>query len=290
MTARYGRERPSSGHSAAGFSLWDSVIGDGCSVINGLLLAAGMVGEITSRSGGIMKLYLVAASALTLGSPANAATIFSDNFDGEGGGATINNYTGFANFAVIDGSVDLLRQPNSDGLSCAGGVGSSCVDLDGSTGAGGILQSGLFAFQGGATVTLSFDIAGNQRNEDYDGWFGFIAFTTPVDLSNLGLNYYGSPQDHGPFINPGSFGAAGFTYGNEPFQRRSLYFTAVQAGEFFFQIGTLSDDNEGPLLDNVTLDIASSAVPEPATWAMMIGGFMLVGGALRRRKVAVCFA
>lgn len=32
------------------------------------------------------------------------------------------------------------------------------------------------------------------------------------------------------------------------------------------------------------------AVPEPATWAMMIGGFGLVGGAMRRRRAAVRFA
>ena len=32
---------------------------------------------------------------------------------------------------------------------------------------------------------------------------------------------------------------------------------------------------------------ALAAVPEPATWAMMIGGFGLVGGALRRRNAAV---
>nr|WP_084192404.1 PEPxxWA-CTERM sorting domain-containing protein [Parasphingorhabdus marina] len=32
------------------------------------------------------------------------------------------------------------------------------------------------------------------------------------------------------------------------------------------------------------LEIVSPAVPEPATWAMMIGGFGLVGGAMRRRK------
>ncbi|NJC34330.1 hypothetical protein GGR88_001804 [Sphingomonas jejuensis] len=30
-----------------------------------------------------------------------------------------------------------------------------------------------------------------------------------------------------------------------------------------------------------------AAVPEPATWAMMIGGFALVGGLMRRRPVAV---
>jgi hypothetical protein len=40
------------------------------------------------------------------------------------------------------------------------------------------------------------------------------------------------------------------------------------------------------ILDNVT-----NAVPEPATWAMMIGGFGLVGGAMRRsRKASVSFA
>ena len=35
-----------------------------------------------------------------------------------------------------------------------------------------------------------------------------------------------------------------------------------------------------------------AAVPEPATWAMMIGGFGVVGGAVRRRKanVSVAFA
>jgi len=34
----------------------------------------------------------------------------------------------------------------------------------------------------------------------------------------------------------------------------------------------------------------AAAVPEPATWAMMLGGLGLVGGAMRRRKVSVAFA
>ncbi|PZU06109.1 PEPxxWA-CTERM sorting domain-containing protein [Sphingomonas sp.] len=40
-------------------------------------------------------------------------------------------------------------------------------------------------------------------------------------------------------------------------------------------------------LDNIAFDVreASAApVPEPATWAMMVGGFGLIGSALRRRK------
>jgi len=40
----------------------------------------------------------------------------------------------------------------------------------------------------------------------------------------------------------------------------------------------------------VRVDAASGAVPEPASWALMLGGFGLVGGAMRsRRKAAVSF-
>ena len=52
------------------------------------------------------------------------------------------------------------------------------------------------------------------------------------------------------------------------------------------------------LLDNVTLDVAAApppppppgAVPEPASWAMMLFGFGAVGSALRRRRTAVRYA
>jgi hypothetical protein len=33
-----------------------------------------------------------------------------------------------------------------------------------------------------------------------------------------------------------------------------------------------------------------SGVPEPASWALMLGGFGLVGGAMRRRRVAMRLA
>lgn len=43
--------------------------------------------------------------------------------------------------------------------------------------------------------------------------------------------------------------------------------------------------------DNITFGSATPGVPEPATWAMMIGGFGLIGTAMRRRpKAKVHFA
>lgn len=42
--------------------------------------------------------------------------------------------------------------------------------------------------------------------------------------------------------------------------------------------------------DLFSQDIPGSAVPEPATWAMMIVGFGLAGGAIRRRRQAYAYA
>ena len=51
-------------------------------------------------------------------------------------------------------------------------------------------------------------------------------------------------------------------------------------------------DNSGSFVVNYTLNSpASSAAPEPASWAMMLTGFGAVGGAMRRRqRVSVSFA
>ena len=39
------------------------------------------------------------------------------------------------------------------------------------------------------------------------------------------------------------------------------------------------------MIDNVTVDVigAITPVPEPAAWALMLGGFGLAGAAMRRR-------
>ena len=50
------------------------------------------------------------------------------------------------------------------------------------------------------------------------------------------------------------------------------------------KISLPSDHHTDARFDNLKLTSVVAAVPEPATWAMMIVGFGLVGGAMRRRK------
>ncbi len=64
--------------------------------------------------------------------------------------------------------------------------------------------------------------------------------------------------------------------------------------EFFEDYDDFPDDWDGFYVAG-TLTVgyepaAATAVPEPASWAMMIAGFGLVGGAMRRRTTAVSYA
>ncbi len=64
-------------------------------------------------------------------------------------------------------------------------------------------------------------------------------------------------------------------------QAQTMHFTATQASQVltFLAVGTPNGAPPISMLDGVSL-----AVPEPATWAMLIGGFGLVGAASRRRR------
>jgi uncharacterized protein YjiK len=80
---------------------------------------------------------------------------------------------------------------------------------------------------------------------------------------------------------------------------KSLVDPADEGGKFegltldhLGNIYLVSDDGDGPNQSYlVKLSYTGpGAVPEPATWAMMIAGFGLVGSAMRRRKTSVRFA
>lgn len=66
----------------------------------------------------------------------------------------------------------------------------------------------------------------------------------------------------------------------------TLVFGVTNWSDSGYQSGLAFD---GLTIDDEPID-PTPPVPEPATWAMMIGGFALVGSTMRRRKLRVTFA
>jgi hypothetical protein len=71
--------------------------------------------------------------------------------------------------------------------------------------------------------------------------------------------------------------------------RYSRFSKVLGAGSYSF---TITGNCAGgcPAGFAVRLDTAPAAVPEPATWAMLVLGFGLIGAAMRRRSVKVTYA
>jgi hypothetical protein len=182
---------------------------------------------------------------LSLSGAASAQTVFSDNFSAEPG-VTSLNYTGFANWNVTAGCVDIF-----------GPYGSPAVDLDGTCNLAGTLQTKTaFALTPGS-YELRFDLGKNGSATE-----NVTASVGPF-LSQL-------------ITHTGAIGT--------PIQY-VLPFTVAAGGNAAITFAHQGADNLGFILDNVVLqNVTNQAVPEPGALAMLLG--TAAGGGLlwlRRR-------
>ncbi|HWJ68534.1 MAG TPA: PEPxxWA-CTERM sorting domain-containing protein [Sphingobium sp.] len=220
----------------------------------------------------------------SLGSPVSAAT-FLFNFAGSG----------------VSGSVALTYEPNpnTDGPL---GTSPNLVDPDGSfivTGA-----TGSFADSNiGLATTITGVVASNPSNPEATNLlapasFGhyLVASGAGPDGTAPGLSYDnlfypdGSPQTasdypfHGGFLD---------IYG--------LVFTTSESDNLVVNFWSNGDTGNGVSYGAGVTDgnsvlsyvdgVSVAAVPEPATWALMIAGFGMIGAAMRRQpRVGVRFA
>lgn len=213
----------------------------------------------------IKKIATAGCASLILGLSATAnagtiTTIFQDNFNGENGGVGALNYTGFSNWGVGGGTVDLIGNGYYDFLPGNG----LYVDLDGSTGNAGFLTHWEDLAVG--NYRLSFDLAGNQRNN-----------AAEVTTANVGI-LFGDGNDASDYISLNK---------NDGFQTFTLDFSVTDTmigdtASVFFNIGGVGGDNVGMLLDNVKLDLVD--VPEPESIALL--GLGLLGLRFARKKAS----
>ena len=67
-------------------------------------------------------------------------------------------------------------------------------------------------------------------------------------------------------------------------------FTAPVAGDYTLTLGVADHGADGMPSFAVLDAVGTSPVPEPASWAMMVGGLGMIGGALRTRSRKLRFA
>lgn len=208
-----------------------------------------------------------AAIGFVMAMSANAAhslVIFEDNFNAYSEGTYTGSIGG--NWNVTSGSVDVVAPGGIwESLNQPGYMGF--IDLDGSTvNAGKILTSQKFMFEAGVHYSLSFDLAGDQRN---DGVNKTRTFATTID---------GVPGNNlvNEVLSLGS---------NEAFDTYTYSFTGTgYEGRIGFNanVGNNQDDNIGLLLDNVKLE--SIDVSEPGSLALLGIGIIGLGWSRRLNK------
>lgn len=132
-----------------------------------------------------------------------------------------------------------------------------------------------------AAVTNSIDGADDRQG------FLIITFTSVVSNLSLGYDNYGDLY-LGDTIK--AYGLGGTlletlspTPGIADYNLETISFTS--SGISYVEIQQQRNDWLFAV-DNIRFD-AGGAVPEPASWALMIAGFGLVGAAMRRRAAAV---
>ncbi len=144
-----------------------------------------------------------------------------------------------------------------------------------------------------------------------DQWLKSYVFAAPSGTANFPTDFIsviiktadlGSLMVDGSLANAALFnalGGSGYSFGNIDVSSKAGPFT-ITADSAFQLLLTGYDSYDSyftyggaafsPGASPPPPPPPNNAVPEPATWAMMIGGFALAGATLRRRKAAVRFA
>jgi hypothetical protein len=229
----------------------------------------------------IRKLFVACATAALL--PAAASAVSYDAFSSFNGTQGAGNfYYGEAN-AATPGTSGVFFTANTNCFI----DNSTCLQLAADHDVPGFTKGGSPAFQYGTVNVPQDRLLAHPDNDSDQTFIAFVAptagtytFTASFNIQDInptgvGISLIETTAGGLPliFTSIGSIDANNqtFTY------TRTFTLTASQAVGFGLDnAGNYSNDSTG-------VNLTVSAVPEPASWAMMIGGFGLIGAAARRR-------
>ncbi len=160
--------------------------------------------------------------------------------------------------------------------------------------------------RGGKVWTFTYDITNTSTINSRISSFGFdVSGQNPDDVDSTGTyRYANAPGGNIPngigktdvcfkAVSQGTCGGGGnggLTKGLSGSGTFSLEFDDRRSTLDFTDLYVRYQSVSGPYDSASGVPSAISAVPEPATWAMMITGFGLAGVAVRRRRTQLAFA
>jgi len=236
----------------------------------------------------LLSLSILAASAANL---AHANLITNGGFEltTNGGNKRLSNTTpttadrttlvGWTSSNGNDGGYNFVLNPStattsSSALQLYGNNGFSASPTGGNFFVSDPLYYPGYLYQSvgnltvGASYLLTFDYALAQQ-----------ASYTGANLNDYWQVGFGNTVQN---TNPLSIDQGGFS----GWKSASMSFTATSATQFLSFLAKGSSAGAPPfmLLDNVSMDVMASKVPEPATWSLMLGGLGVLGFMARRRR------
>ena len=254
-------------------------------------------------SGGLAAAIAIAAAS----SPAAAATVvltsdatYTQNFDSLASSGT-------GTFASLPAGVQAVETGTNANGTYAAGTGSSNTGNTYSFGASGSTDRALGGLRSGSLIPLfglaftnetgreiteltvgftgeqwRLGFAGRADRLDFEYAIGTGDITTGTYLSFDALDF-SSPAITGVGAKDGN--AAAF----RTVKLATITGLSIADGQSFalrFADFNAADADDGLAIDDFSLTptLAAAAVPEPASWAMMIAGFTLAGTAMRRRN------
>lgn len=209
---------------------------------------------------------LLALVALIVCDPVSGTVIFTENAATPGSTTAVNSYTGWQNNGILSftGTADVRTSTASTGYSGASGDGN------------------IFLTNTGTSTFIISAIDVSAYTGFFDLSFGAYKSTTASNLSELTLAYSTNGSSYTNLTLPALATGAG----TAKWYSIGLSSIALPVSSTLYLKWTNTSTTPQFRLDDIMLSGTLTAVPEPATYAQVLGLMVIITAVVRKRRSA----